>query len=137
MKKVNVFFAVAFFLLLSVGANAQSKTGADYFVGQWNVLPQGTLGGDSQMIVSLERKEGKLDGTIKIGEENEIKFSRIEEKETSVKLYFTSSHGNNVNLYVEKKDDNHVNGTIDTSVMGMFNITGGRIIKKETKNAKV
>jgi hypothetical protein len=91
MKKINVFFAGVFFLLLSIGANAQTKTGADYFVGQWNVLAEGVPGGNSQMIASLERKEGKLDGTIKIGEENEIKFSRIEEKETSVKLYLQAA----------------------------------------------
>ena len=131
MKKVNVFIAGIFLLLLSVGANAQTKTDADYFVGQWSLQSEGVPGGDSQMIVSLERKEGKLEGTIKIGEENEKEFSRIEEKETSVKLYWTSNHDNNVNLYLEKKDDNHVSGTIDTSVMGMFNVKGERIKQSE------
>jgi hypothetical protein len=29
MKKVNLFFAVVFLFLLSVGANAQTKTGAE------------------------------------------------------------------------------------------------------------
>ena len=30
--------AGVFFLLLSFSANAQSKTGADYFEGKWKVL---------------------------------------------------------------------------------------------------
>lgn len=133
MKKVNVFFAGVFLLLLSVGANAQTKTGGDYFVGQWNLLATGTPGGDAQMIVNLERKEGKLAGTIKIGEENEIKFSGIEEKETSVTLNFTSNHGYAIKLYLEKKDDNHVTGTMTIADMGNGDITGERIIKKESK----
>jgi hypothetical protein len=45
MQKVNVFFAVVFVFLLSVSANAQISTGADYFVGQWNVLAEGVPGG--------------------------------------------------------------------------------------------
>lgn len=130
MKKVILFFTGVLLLLLSVSANAQTSTGVDYFIGQWNVLAEGVPGGNSQMIVSLERKEGILDGMIKIGEENAIKFSKIEEKETSVKLYFTSSHGNNISLFLEKKDGNHLGGSIDTSVMGVFNITGERIVKK-------
>jgi hypothetical protein len=129
MKKVNLFFAGVFLLLLSVGANAQTKPGVDFFVGQWNLLAEGTPGGSSQMIVSLERKEGKLGGMIKIGEENEIKFSGIEEKETSLILIFTSNHGYEVKLYLEKKDDNHVGGTITIADMGTGNITGERIIK--------
>jgi uncharacterized protein YfiM (DUF2279 family) len=130
MKKADILFAGVFFLLLSVCANAQTKTGADYFVGQWNLLAEGTPGGDSQMVVRLERKEGKLDGIIKIGEEKEIKFSGIEEKGTSVILNFTSNHGYNIKLYLEKKDDNHVGGTIIIADMGNGDITGERIIKK-------
>jgi hypothetical protein len=131
MKKVNVVFAGIFFLLLSVGANAQTKPITDFFTGKWNLLATGTPGGDSQMIVSLERKEGKLAGTVKIGEENEIKFSVIEEKETSVMLNFTSNHGYAIRLYMEKKDDNHIGGTITIADMGTGNITGER--NKENK----
>jgi hypothetical protein len=130
MKKVNRILAGVFFLLLSIGVNAQNKTGVDYFAGQWNLLSQGTPGGDTQMLVNLNRIEGKLAGIIKIGDENEIKFSRIEEKETSVMLNFTSNHGYNLNLFLEKKDDNHVGGSLTIADMGSFNITGERIIKK-------
>ena len=42
MKKLSSLLAGSFFLLLSVGMHAQSKTGADYFTGKWNVLITGT-----------------------------------------------------------------------------------------------
>lgn len=56
MKKVKLVIAFAFILLLSIGAKAQSKTGADYFTGSWNVLVKGTPNGDSKMIFVLEKK---------------------------------------------------------------------------------
>ena len=51
MKKLNVFFAGIFFLLLSFGANAQTKTGADFFAGKWNLLVAGTPNGDIKIWV--------------------------------------------------------------------------------------
>jgi hypothetical protein len=83
------------------------------------------------MNVVLERKDDKLAGTIKIGEEDAVKFTKIEEKETTVKLYFTSTHGNDVNITMEKKDADHVTGAIDTSVMGSFPATGERVKEKK------
>ena len=127
MKKVGLVLAGSVFLFLSMNASAQGIT--DYFAGQWNLLSEGVPGGDQKMIVSLERKEGKLAGTIKMADQNEIKFSSIEEKEKSVTLYFTSNNGYDVNIYLEKKDDNHITGT----VMDMFSVTGERGIKGETE----
>jgi hypothetical protein len=126
MKKLCSFFAGLFFLLLSLGANAQTKTPADYFVGKWNVVVEGTPQGDSKMTVFLERKEGKLSGGILSKEgADTIKITKIEEKEKSVTLYF-SSQGYDVNLTLEKKDDDHVTGNL----MDMFDAKGDRI--KET-----
>ena len=82
------------------------------------------------MIVSLERKEGKLTGMIKIGDENELRFFKIEERETSVILNFISNHGYDVKLFLENKDANHIAGTITTIDIGEGSITGERIIKK-------
>ena len=45
-EKFSLFFAGLFLLLLSVGANAQSKPGSAYFAGKWSVLLKGTPGGD-------------------------------------------------------------------------------------------
>jgi hypothetical protein len=127
MKKVNLFFAGVFFLLLSVSANAQTKTNTDYFAGKWHLTAESAPGGGSDIKVTLALKEGKLAGTIKIGEEDSVTFSKIEEKETSIKLFFTSTHGYDISLNLEKKDDDHVSGALDTSVMGSFDVKGERL----------
>lgn len=131
MKKVKMFLAGALSLLLMVGANAQSKSGVDYFTGKWHVVAESAPGGGSDMTVVLERKDGKLAGTIRIGDSDAVNFTKIEEKETVVKLYFISSNNNDVSLKMEKKDNDNIVGEIETSVMGNFPVTGERI--KEDK----
>jgi len=125
MKKLILFFAGIFFLLLSFGANAQAKTGADYFVGKWNVVVAGTPNGDAKMLVKLEQKDGRLTGNLSNpGQSEPVKFSNVEVKENSVTVYFTSS-GYDVYLTLEKKDDNKVEG----SMMDMFDAKGDRVIE--------
>lgn len=126
MKKLSLFFAGLFFLALSFNAKAQTQPPADYFVGKWNMLVEGTPSGDGKMTVTLERKEGKLGGTVvsKAGTDT-TKITRVEEKEKSVILYF-NTNGYDVNLTMEKKDDDHVTG----NVMDMFDAKGERV--KET-----
>jgi hypothetical protein len=131
MKKVNVFLAGAFVLLLSIGANAQTKTGMDFFIGNWNLSAEGGPLGTSELKISLERKEEKLVGTVTIGKEDAINFSKIDETESSLKLYFTSSNGNNISIALEKIDADHVSGSLDTSVVGVLDVKGERI--KENK----
>jgi hypothetical protein len=104
--------------------NANVQNRSDFFVGQWNLLVAGTPDGDIKMIVSLERKEGKLNGTIKIQELELSKFSNVEEKGTSIKLYFSAA-GYDLYISLQKKDDNHVTG----SEMDMFDVKGERITK--------
>ena len=126
MKKLSLFFTGLFFLILSFNANAQTQPANDYFVGKWNVVVEGTPQGDGKMTVLLERKDGKLGGTITTKEATEpTKIIKVEEKEKSVTLYFTSN-AYNVNLTLEKKDDDHVTG----NMMDMFDAKGERI--KET-----
>ena len=125
MKKAILIFAGMFFLLLSIGANAQAKTGADYFVGKWIVVVAGTPNGDAKMPVTLELKDGQLTGYMPAPEQTEpIKFSKVEVKENSVTVYFTSG-GYDVYMTLEKKDENHVTG----SMMDMFDATGERVVE--------
>jgi hypothetical protein len=127
MKKISVFFASLFFLMLSLNVKAQTPP-ADYFTGKWDVLVEGTPQGDGKMVVNLERKEGKLAGTI-ISKEGAAptKIDRVEEKEKSVTVYFTSG-GYNVYLFMEKKDEDHTTG----SVMDMFDAKGTRVKEKKS-----
>ena len=64
MKKLSLFFAGVFFLLLSLSVNAQSKTGADYFKGKWSVLLKGLPNGDVKMIFILENKNDSIAGFV-------------------------------------------------------------------------
>jgi hypothetical protein len=113
-------------LLLSLGLffnNVRAQSPVDYFTGKWDVLVTGLPDGDSKMIVILERNEGKLVGTIgAVGLEDSIEIDDVEEKETSVKLYFFAG-GYDIFLFLEKKDENHLEGTL----LDMFIATGDRI----------
>lgn len=124
MKKLSVFIAaIVCSVVFSIGAKAQAP--ADYFVGKWSVLVTGTPNGDAKFIVNLERKEGKFTGgLIDPATNKEItSFTKIEESEKNITVYFTSQTYN-VYLFLEKKDDNHITG----SMMDMFDATGERII---------
>lgn len=130
MKKLSIFIAaVVCSLLLSIDAFAQAP--ADYFVGKWKVLTTGLPSGDATSTLFLERKEGKLVGTLdQEGKPNKNVFRKVEEKENSVTCYF-SANGYDVYLFLEKKDSNNVIG----SMMDMFDCTGVRIVEEKAKVA--
>jgi hypothetical protein len=130
MKKISIFLAAAMFLLLSMTGNAQSKTGADYFGGQWSVLLKGTPGGDTKLVFNLEKKNDSISGIVLDTTGVEItKITKVELKDSVINLYFTAQ-GYDVNLLLNRKDDDHVIG----SLMSMFDAEGER--KKEAKLTK-
>ena len=103
------------------GAATKAKA-EDVFAGKWEVLIEGTPSGDSKMIVELERKDGKLAGTIVRDGAAPAKISRVEEKAKSITAYFNSS-GYDVYLFLEKKGDNDAEG----SMMDMFDARAKRV----------
>lgn len=123
MKKAGLFLTGLFFLLVSINLQAQSKTGAEYFAGKWNVLVKGTPNGDSKMLFVLENKDNKITGFLQDSTGKEIaKISNTELKDDEITLYFTTQ-GYDVNLALKKKDDDHTTG----SLMGMFDAEGDRV----------
>jgi hypothetical protein len=123
MKKLSSIFAGLFFLALSYNAKAQTPPAKDYFVGNWSAVVTGTPQGDAKMLIALERKDGKLTGYQYSKEKTDtIRFAKVEEKEKSVTAYYTAG-GYDINLTLEKKDDDHVTG----NMMDMFDLTGERI----------
>ena len=122
MKKAGLLFAGLFFLLLSVNVKAQT-TGADYFTGKWSVLLKGTPNGDARMLITLQKQDTTLAGSIQdsTGQLN-TKIDKVEINGDKVTLYFTAQ-GYDVNLEMDKKDDDHVTG----SMMGMFDAEGERV----------
>ena len=128
MKRINVSIAGTLLLILSMGAKAQTKTGADYFTGAWSVLVKGTPNGDSKMIFVLEKKDSSMTGVLQDSAGKEIaKITNAELQATKLTVYFTTQ-GYDVNLVMDKKDEDHTTG----SLLGMFDAEGERIkaIKK-------
>ena len=127
MKKISAVFLGLFFLMLSLHANTQTKSNADFFAGKWNVLVAGTPNGDSKIIVSLEKKDGALTGSILDSTNKEIaKITKVEEKDKSVTVYFNAQNYD-VYLLMDRKDDDHVTG----NMLNMFDAKGDRV--KESK----
>lgn len=125
MKKLSLFLTGMFIFLMSFTVKAQTAP-ADYFVGKWSVLVEGTPQGDAINTVVLERKDGKLVGTIlSPGKTEPTKFSRIMEKDKSITAYFSAS-GYDVYLLLEKGSDNAASG----SMMDMFDAKATRILAK-------
>ena len=111
-------------MLLSSRAKAQSTT--DYFPGKWKVTIYGTPNGDAFMYFLLQRKDGKLTGTVNDSTDKEMtKITQVEEKDTTVTLYFTTQ-GYDVNINLNQVPADSVKG----SLMGMFDAKGVRIKPK-------
>ena len=129
MKKLSPAFAIVLFLLMSFSGLAQTKPAEDYFVAKWDMLFEGLPQGDPRMIVSLQRKDGKLEGSIMDSAQKEIaKISKVEEKDTTITVYFTAQ-GYDVTLDMTRKDENNITGNL----MGMFEAKGVRI-REEIKS---
>jgi hypothetical protein len=122
MKKYIPMLTGLFILLLSLNVHAQSKTGADYFADTWTVLVKGLPQGDTKMLFVIEKRSDSLSGVVQDSTGMEItKIDKVDLKDTTATIYF-STQGYDVNLVLNKKDDDHVTG----SLMNMFDAEGER-----------
>jgi len=123
MKKIASIAIGSLFMLLAISANAQTKTGADFFAGKWKVMITGTPYGDLKRIYVLEKKGNTLTGIVQDSTGTEItKCSNVEIKDNEVTLFYQAM-GNDVSITLIRKDDDHVTG----SVLGQFDAKGERI----------
>ncbi|HAK79458.1 MAG TPA: cytochrome C [Runella sp.] len=101
-----------------------SSASADFFAGNWETTFIGTPQGDAVMRLNLERKEGKLTGTIKpkTGDMPAETLEKVEEADGKIMIYFKMS-GFNINVNLEKVDADNLKG----SMMGMFTTKAIRI----------
>lgn len=121
MRKLKPLFT-ALFLLVIVGVKSQTAT-VDYFAGKWGVLLKGIPQGDTKLIFVLDRKDSTLAGVVQDTTGTEVaKLDKVELTENSITVYFTAQ-GYDVNLVLNKKDEDHVTG----SLMSMFDAEGERI----------
>jgi hypothetical protein len=122
MKMFKSIFAGLFLLLLIPGAKAQTSS-ADYFAGKWNVLVKGLPQGDTKMFIVLEKKDTTMTGVVQDSTGNQVsKIDKVELNGGTATVYF-SAQGYDVNLVMNKKDDDHITG----SLMGMFDAEGERV----------
>jgi len=124
MKKLSVLVAGVLCIVLSFSARAQSKTGADFFAGKWNVLVTGTPYGALKRVYILEKKDNGLTGIVLDGATGKeiSKCSKIDIQDDNITLYYQSM-GNDVSIVLTKKDDDHVTG----KAMGSFDAKGERV----------
>jgi len=123
MKKLCSLATGIFLLLIVLNVNGQSKTGADYFAGKWNVLISGTPYGDLKRIYVLEKKENSLSGIVQDSTGKEIaKCSKVELQDNQVTLYYQAM-GNDVSITLARKDEDHISG----SALNLFEAKGERI----------
>ena len=119
MKKLSNLTAGLLTLFLSFSSHAQSKAGADFFAGI-----TGTPYGDLKRVYILEKKDNSLAGTVLDGATGKelSKCSKVDVKDNEVTLYY-SALGNDVNVVLTKKDEDHVTG----KALGTFDASGERV----------
>ncbi|WP_163324628.1 hypothetical protein [Draconibacterium mangrovi] len=120
MKTMKILLTSLFFLAVTFATMAQDTT-TDYFAGDWNVMVKGTPNGDAEMVMHLERVDGKLVGEMRVEGLDPSKFRDVTEKETEITVsYFAMGYDISINL--KKVDENNLKG----SLLGMFDATGER-----------
>ncbi|WP_321373212.1 hypothetical protein [uncultured Draconibacterium sp.] len=123
MKKVRMILSTVFILVVAISAQAQDSD-PDYFAGDWKVVLKGTPSGDAEMVMHLERVDGKLTGEMRAEGIDPSKFKTVSEKEAEITVNYMTM-GYDINITFKKVDDNNLKG----SLMGMFDATGERIVE--------
>jgi hypothetical protein len=127
MKKLSTIIFGMFLFVFSMGLQAQTKTGFEYFKGKWNVVAKGPNGG-IKMIIEFVKTDNKIIGTISDTDGKELyKVTNTEIKVKQATVTFIGSQGSDVPLELNQKDENHVVG----SIMDMFGADGERIKEVE------
>jgi len=127
MKKVLFILTTVLLFAGAFTMKAQDKSN-DYFVGKWDVTMFNLPDGDTTMIMTLTRTDGKLDGFFvpTNGEKKDpIKITSVEENTNNkgeITLYFTAQDYD-LNLLLNKVDEDNAKG----SLVGMFDVKTKRI----------
>lgn len=122
MRRLNRLYFGLCILLLSIHSQAQSKKGADYFAGKWNVLVKGLPNGDTKMSFVFDEKDSTLSGMVMDSTGKQIsKIDSVVLTGMTATVYFVAQ-GYDVNLVMNRKDEDHITG----SLMGMFDAEGDR-----------
>ena len=122
MKSITMLLTILAFFLYSNSTYAEAPS--DFYTGDWKVVVTGTPNGDAEMILHLERVDGKLTGEMRDNAGNVTSvIESVDETDGSITVYYTAM-GYGINLTLKKVDDLNVKG----SLMGMFDAKGERIL---------
>jgi hypothetical protein len=129
MKKfVSILmFLVAVLVLPGFSQTAKDK---DFFEGTWEVTIVGTPNGDSKMLATLNRVDGKLTGELAgtdASSKAKYRIDKVTESEKSITLYFYAE-GMDINLSLTREDQNNLKGSL---LDGMFAATAKRVEEKK------
>jgi hypothetical protein len=127
MKKLSLLMAGLFLLIFSIGVNAQTKSGYDFFAGKWNVIVKGAPQGDVKMVVNFEKINNAVSAALTDSTGKDLyKVTNTEIDKNQAIVTFTGSQGD-VPLTLRKKDETSIAGDI----MGMFVVEGKRLSKNK------
>jgi hypothetical protein len=130
MKKMKKMLLLAIVLIAGMAANAQTTATTntpmeDYFIGKWKLAVFGLPSGDATMLLVIEKKDGKLCGTLG-GEDgsNTNTLTKVEISKNTLSVRFMGG-GYDVPMYLDKKDDTSVTGSMND----MFDVTGTKVVE--------
>jgi hypothetical protein len=123
MKNIQKLLIVAvLFFAGFADVQAQSET-EKFFVGKWKLMVYGLPNGDTEMVLNITKNsDGSLGGTIGGDDANANKLTKAEIEGNTFYANFIGN-GYNVPLYIEKKGDKKVEGSMND----MFDIEGTKI----------
>ncbi len=126
MKKLGLLIAGLFLFIFSIGVNAQTKSGYDFFDGKWNIIIRSTPQGDVKMVVNFEKINNAVSASIEDSTGKDLyKVTNTEIDKDQAIITFIGSQSNDVPLTLRKKDETSISGDI----MGMFEVEGKQISK--------
>lgn len=135
MKTTKKIMLLAIMLIVGfVAAHAQEANTANqdltpmekYFVGKWKLNVYGLPQGDAIMLLVIEKKDGKLSGSL-AGEHGESpnKLTKVEIKDKTLNVRFMGG-GWDVPMYLDQKDDKSITGSMND----MFDVNGTKIVEE-------
>jgi hypothetical protein len=120
MKKISTILFFFSLLIFSSSVSAQTDT---YFLGTWEVTVKDTPNGTVNVVLNIERVDGKLAGKfIDPNTNSETPIPQINEGEKSITLYFFAE-GYDLILNLKPVDEDNLSGML----MDSFAVSGTRV----------
>lgn len=128
MKRSGLLIAGLLLFIFSIGVNAQTKSGYDFFDGKWNVIVSGSPQGNVNMIVNFTKINDVVSASIIDSAGNDLyKVTKTVIDKDQATITFIGSMSDDVPLTLRKKDETNITGDI----MGMFGVEGKRLNKNK------